>query len=51
MGLFINEQSWRTGAGSAEGFSKVRDPVPGTGGTVEQSNALEGKKGAGVGGT
>lgn len=29
MGLFINEQSQRAGVGSAEGFTKVRGPVPG----------------------
>lgn len=29
MGLFINEQSQRAGMGSAEGFTKVRGPVPG----------------------
>lgn len=41
MGLFINEQSRRTGAGSAEGLAKVE-----TGGIWEKSAVLHQEEGA-----
>ena len=47
MGLFINEQSQRAGSGSAEGFTKVRDPVPWDGDVAEKGQA---PKEAGSGG-
>ena len=45
MGLFINEQSQRAGAGSAEGFTKVTDPVPWDGGIAEKGQAPEEARG------
>jgi hypothetical protein len=49
MGLFINEQSQRAGTGSAEGFTKVRGPVPGDRDSSGKSHALRGRRGQGRG--
>lgn len=47
MGLFINEQSQWAGVRSAEGFTKVRDPVPcgGKGGRCREGPGSRGNWG------
>lgn len=49
MGLFINEQSQWAGVRSAEGFTKVRDPVPcgGKGGGVAEKGRAPEETGGG----